>query len=162
MDRKLAFLDRDGVLNKELGNYVTKNEDFHILKHGISNCKILAEKGYELVMITNQGGIAKQLYTEMELNVMHTRLIEAYKEVGLTFLQVYYCPHHSIIENCLCRKPKGLMMEKAMHKFQVQAENCFLIGDNQRDIEAAYAAGVNKAFLIKSNTDWIAIANQVD
>ena len=74
---------------------------------------------------------------------------------------MYYCPHHSIIENCLCRKPKGLMMEKALNKYQVNAENCFLIGDNPRDIEAAEAAGIQDAYLINSNEDWESIAHSV-
>jgi len=161
MDRKLAFLDRDGVLNKELGNYVCKKEDFVVLDHGIVNCKILQEKGYELIMITNQGGIAKQLYTEAQLKEMHHILLQRYQQEGVDFLEVYYCPHHSIIENCLCRKPKGLMLEKAMAKFKVNPDLCFLIGDNQRDIQAAHAAGVKNAYEIESNEDWKSIALEV-
>lgn len=162
MDRKLAFLDRDGVLNKELGNYVCKKDDFILLEHAITNCKILINKGYELIMITNQGGIAKQMYTEADVIEMHQILLDQYKKHDIPFLATYYCPHHSIIENCLCRKPKGLMIERALAKYKADPDRCFLIGDNQRDVQAARAAGVMNAYEIASNEDWISIAESVD
>lgn len=161
MDRKIAFLDRDGVLNKEIGNYVCSPGDFEILNHGFDNCKTLVKKGYDLVVITNQGGISKQMYTEAILKQMHQTMVAAFGSHGIQFLEIYYCPHHSLIENCLCRKPKGLMMEKAMAKYQANPENCFLIGDNQRDIDAAQAAGITQSFLIDSNANWKDMVNLV-
>jgi D-glycero-D-manno-heptose 1,7-bisphosphate phosphatase len=161
MGRKIAFLDRDGVLNYELGNYVCNSKDFQLLEHGFKNCKQLHEKGYDLVVITNQGGISKQLYTEATLNGMHQTMIDQYASHGIQFLEIYYCVHHSIIENCLCRKPKGLMMEKAMAKYNVQPKDCFLVGDHQRDMDAAAAAGIDQCFLIESNANWEDIVNLV-
>ena len=93
-----------------------------MLDHAIKNCKILVQKGYELVMITNQGGIAKQMYTEADLKEMHQILLDEYAIQGIPFLATYYCPHHSIIENCLCRKPKGLMIERAFGQVQRQSK----------------------------------------
>jgi len=152
--KKIAFLDRDGVLNHEIGNYITRIEDFKILPHAIKNCLLLKEKGYHLVMITNQGGISKQMYTEADLKSFHQVLIDAFKAEGMEFIEIFYCPHHSLVENCLCRKPKGLMIEKALNKYQVNQENCFMIGDHERDVEAAHAAGLQRAFEITSNEDW--------
>jgi len=151
---KIAFLDRDGVLNYEIGNYVTKLEDFKILPHAIKNCKLLKQKGYHLVLITNQGGIAKHMYTEADLKSFHQVLIDAFSSNGLEFIDLHYCPHHSVVENCLCRKPKGLMIEKVLHKYHLNADDCFMIGDHERDVEAAHAAGLKRAYEITSNEDW--------
>jgi D-glycero-D-manno-heptose 1,7-bisphosphate phosphatase len=155
MGQKVAFLDRDGVLNKEIGNYVCKLEDFLLLEHGFENCKKLKEAGYRIIVVTNQGGIAKQMYTKETVEEIHDYMVKEYHKHHVDFLEVLYCPHHSLLENCFCRKPKGLMLEKMIAKYNLDPRDCFLIGDNARDVNAAKEAGVLDAFEIPSNTNWL-------
>lgn len=161
MPQKVAFLDRDGVLNKEIGNYVCSLEEFEILDHALINTQKLIESNFELIVITNQGGISKELYSKETVHEIHQYMQKEFALRGVNFLEVLYCPHHSVNENCFCRKPKGLMIEKMIHKYQLNPDNCFLIGDNIRDVKAAHAANVSQAFEIKSNSDWFSVIEKL-
>lgn len=150
---KLILLDRDGVLNKELGGYVTNTEDFEVLPHVIPNLLRLKNAGYKFIVITNQSGIAKSMYSHQVLGEIHQKLTNALSLGGITLEEIYYCPHHPDFSLCLCRKPKSGMVEKALARFGVNAQQTNMIGDTVRDIEAAEAAGV-KAHKIQPNEDW--------
>ncbi len=140
---KAVFLDRDGVLNKELGDYVCKIEDFHILEHNFETLKQLQERGYLLIVITNQGGIAKGWYNETTLSKMHIKLAKIYKQQGVNFTEMYYCRHNPLYNgNCLCRKPGSIMLEKAIARFNIDKTKSYFIGDRERDVIAGKAAGV--------------------
>ncbi len=152
MVNKAVFLDRDGVLNREKGNYITRVEDFEVLTGVPEALKTLQDAGYLLVVITNQGGIAKGLYDANELNAMHRKLIETVAESGVQFTEVYYCPHHPDYGLCLCRKPGSLMVEKAMARFHIDPDKSYFIGDRDRDIGCAKGAGVT-GILVESNRD---------
>jgi D-glycero-D-manno-heptose 1,7-bisphosphate phosphatase len=140
---KAVFLDRDGVLNKELGDYVCKMEDFHILEHNFKPLKELQDRGYLLIVITNQGGVAKGWYSEKTLGTMHQKLRETYQDNGIHLTEIYYCRHHPLYNgSCLCRKPGSIMLEKAIARFNIEKSKSYFIGDRERDIIAGQAAGV--------------------
>lgn len=140
---KAVFLDRDGVLNKELGDYVCRIEDFKVLDN-FSALKTLLDKGYLLIVATNQGGLAKGWYTEEILGQMHHHLKALYLEHGVTFTDVFYCPHHpDFTGDCDCRKPKPGMLLRGIEKYNLNPSLSYFIGDRERDMEAAGAAGVN-------------------
>jgi D-glycero-D-manno-heptose 1,7-bisphosphate phosphatase len=148
---KAVFLDRDGVLNKELGDYVCRLEDFKVLGHNFKALKELQNGGYLLIVITNQGGLAKGWYTVDILNKMHDQLKKEYAEQGVLISEVYYCNHHPEYNGkCLCRKPGSLMLEKAVARFEIDASQSYFIGDRERDVLAGEAAGV-KGILIDSD-----------
>lgn len=148
---KAVFLDRDGVLNKELGDYVCRLEDFKVLGHNFKALKELQNRGYLLIVITNQGGLAKGWYTVDILNKMHEQLKKEYAEQGVLISEVYYCNHHPEYNGkCLCRKPGSLMLEKAVARFEIDASQSYFIGDRERDVLAGEAAGV-KGILIDSD-----------
>lgn len=148
---KAVFLDRDGVLNKELGDYVCKFEDFHVLEHNFEALKELQGRGYLLIVITNQGGLAKGWYSPETLSMMHDHLKNTYAAQGVTIKEVYFCNHHPEYNgNCLCRKPGSLMLEKAIARFEIDASQSYFIGDRERDVLAGEAAGV-KGILIDSD-----------
>lgn len=157
---KLILLDRDGVINKELGAYVTNPIDFELLPHVIPNLIKLKRAGILVVVITNQGGIAKGLYTHQTLTQIHQKLTMALAEYQLVFDEIYYCPHHPEYGKCLCRKPGSIMIEKALARFVVNPQDAIMIGDTQRDVDAANAAGV-KAVKIESNQDWSSIIDEI-
>ncbi len=148
---KAVFLDRDGVLNKELGDYVCKFEDFSVLTHNFEPLKELQKRGYLLIVITNQGGLAKGWYSPETLQQMHHHLIKTYSDQGVLITEAYFCNHHPQYNgNCLCRKPGSLMLEKAIARYQIDASKSYFIGDRERDVIAGEAAGV-KGILIDSD-----------
>lgn len=157
---KLILLDRDGVLNKELGGYVTAPEAFDILPHVVPNLKRLVDAGYMLVVITNQGGIAKKLYSHEILKQIHAKMIAELASHGIVLTEIYYCPHHQDTGKCLCRKPASIMIEKALARFKVNPQDAIMIGDTPRDIEAATSAGI-QSYKVDSNEDWAFVVDEI-
>lgn len=145
---KAIFLDRDGVLNHEIYDYITKLEDFEILEYQIAPLKRLYDEGYLLIIITNQGGIALNRYTEETLAEMHKALYASFEKQGAFIKHAYYCPHHpTVSEECNCRKPKSGMLLEAIAAYNIDPALSIMIGDKPRDVEAANGAGV-KGILI--------------
>lgn len=148
---KAVFLDRDGVLNREMGDYVRRFEDFEILDN-FDALKELQQRGYLLIVATNQGGLAKGWYSEEELAKMHSHLKQVYAAHGVTITDIFYCPHHpDFTGDCDCRKPKPGLLLQGIEKYNIDSTKSYFIGDRERDMEAAAAAGV-KGILIDSDT----------
>lgn len=144
--QKCVFLDRDGVLNQDLPGYLYQPEkiEFPIgVKEGLN---LLKKKGYLLIVITNQAGIAKGLYTSVDVQKVHDRMNEAY---GNVLDDLYFAPHHEdYTTRSLSRKPGSLLIERAMAKYNIDASQSWLIGDSERDIQAGQRVGV-KTILLK-------------
>jgi len=146
---KAIFLDRDGVLNHEIYDYICRVEDFQILEYQIPVLKKLFDEDYLLIVITNQGGIALKRYSEEELAIMHQMLRNAFTKKGAEIAAVYYCPHHPTVSgDCKCRKPLSGMLLDAIDMFDIDPAQSVMIGDKPRDVEAANGAGV-KGILIE-------------
>ena len=155
MKQKAIFLDRDGVLNHELNDYICRVEDFKVLDYQIAPLKKFCDEGYLLIVITNQGGIAQKRYTEAALDEMHRILFKAFEERDAIITEAYYCPHHPIVsEPCECRKPLPGMLLEAIATYNIDPTLSVMIGDKPRDVEAANAAGV-KGILISPNEQLI-------
>lgn len=149
MKQKAIFLDRDGVLNKELYDYICRVEDFEVLTYQIPPLKKLYDEGYLLIVITNQGGIALNRYTEATLATMHQLLFTAFEEQGAIITHAYHCPHHPTVkEPCACRKPLSGLLLEAIATYQIDPALSVMIGDKPRDVAAANGAGV-KGILIE-------------
>jgi D-glycero-D-manno-heptose 1,7-bisphosphate phosphatase len=140
---KAIFLDRDGVLNHEIYDYITRVEDFKILEYQIPPLKKLFDEGFLLIVITNQGGIALKRYTEQELGIMHQMLRNAFVNRNADIAGFFYCPHHPTVGGeCRCRKPKSGMLLDAIEMYDIDPALSVMIGDKPRDVEAANGAGV--------------------
>lgn len=159
MKNKAIFLDRDGVINVERG-YTNRLEDFVILPDLIEVLQLFQQKGYLLIIISNQSGIAKELYTQAEVEVLHHYLLGELSKNNITISEIYYCVHHSDISRCICRKPDSLFVEKALARFDIDATKSYFIGDKERDVEAGEKAGV-KGILIEANISLKTILNQI-
>ncbi len=148
--QKAIFLDRDGVINFERGEYTFSPEHF-VLNEGLieflSTCK---KRDYIFIVISNQGGIAKGIYTAEDVMLLHRIFTEKLQALDIHIEEIYFCPHHQDYGKCLCRKPKPLMLEKAIARFNLDRQRSLFIGDSQRDIDAAKLAGV-KSVKIKAN-----------
>ncbi len=152
--QKALFLDRDGVINHDPGDYTYSLEEFIILPTVVDALKLAHDKGYKIIVITNQGGIAKGLYDENEVKKIHGYFLETCQKAGVEITHIYYSPHHPEIGNSLTRKPESLMMERAIARYQIDAGKSLMIGDKDRDIQCAAKVGV-PGILIPTNADII-------
>lgn len=160
MKVKALFLDRDGVINMERGDYTWKKEDISLLPDLIPFLHSAKKKGYTFFVITNQGGIGKGIYTTKEYLEVEQYIADLLAGENLFFEEVYYCPHHPTTGKCLCRKPGSLLLEKAIARFNIDAGISVMIGDRERDVVAANGAGV-KGILIESNSPLLPILEQI-
>ena len=158
--QKIIFLDRDGVINVERGEYTFNIEDFVFVDGLFSALKKLQQHGFEFIVITNQGGISKGIYTHQHVLQLNLLIHNEFKKHQLELLDIYYCPHHSDIEKCICRKPNSLMLEKAIATYSVDITKSFFIGDSDRDIDAAHKVGV-KGIKVNKNSDLNVYLNQI-
>ncbi len=150
---KAIFLDRDGVINHPKKHYyVYRVEDFKINTGVIEALQHFQEKDYLLIVISNQGGIAKGKYTIADVDAVHSHMETVLGQHGIHLSAIYYCPHHTKVEQCLCRKPEPLMLEKAMAQFDIDPERSWFIGDKKTDVEAGLRAGV-QTIKIRKNQD---------
>ena len=158
---KAVFLDRDGVINNPRKNYyVYKIEDFKLNPGVIESLKVLQEKDYMLIVISNQGGISKGKYTIEDVDRVHEHMENILSEYGVDLSAVYFCPHHPKKENCLCRKPHALMLEKAMARFDIDPRRSFFIGDRRTDVQAGEFAGLT-TIKIRKNGDLRKVISQI-
>jgi D-glycero-D-manno-heptose 1,7-bisphosphate phosphatase len=159
MKNKAIFLDRDGVINFEQG-FTFQLEKFHILPGLFSMLKWFRSRGYLLIVVSNQSGIAKGLYKQADVEMLHAFLNEELKKNDLHFDEIYYCIHHPDVSRCICRKPDSLFVEKALARFDIDPSQSYFIGDKDRDVEAAEKAGV-KGILIEANSDLALLKDQI-
>ncbi len=139
---KAIFLDRDGVINHDPGDYTARIEDFTILPGVIDTLKAWTEQGYAIIVITNQGGIAKGKYRLADFYEIDGFMKKTFLAAGINYLATYFCPHHDAVSHCLCRKPHPGMIEKAAAMHSIDKSASMMIGDKWRDVEAAESAGV--------------------
>lgn len=137
--QKCVFLDRDGVLNRERGDYTYLLDDFEVLPRVPEALALLKQRGFLLIVVTNQGGIAKGLYTRKEVFACHQKLQES---CGNLLDAIYYAPSHPNYSESLSRKPDSLMLERAIAKYNIDAAQSWMVGDSLRDLEAAEKTGV--------------------
>ena len=148
---KAAFIDRDGVINKEVG-YLHRIEDFQY----IEGLKGLIQHGFAIIIVTNQAGIAKGYYKLQDYNKLTNWMVGDLRKHGVNLTDILFCPHHpnALIEeyriDCPGRKPSPGMFCKAERNHNINMQQSIVIGDKITDIEAGKLAGVGRAFLVKS------------
>ena len=144
---RAIFFDRDGVLNEEVG-YLWEIEKFKWVDGAREAIKFCNERGILTIVVTNQGGIARGLYTAREVDNLHDFMQRSLAEDGAHIDGFYYCPHHpeGVVKEfsvvCECRKPKPGMILRACEDFKINPAQAILFGDTERDIAAAEAAGL--------------------
>jgi len=148
--RKALFLDRDGVINVDKVHVFSK-DDFEFTPGIFDLCRKFSEGGYIIIVITNQAGIAKGLYTEGDYKILTEWMVSQFAEKGVTISKVYHCSHHPDITGpCDCRKPNPGMIFQAIKDFDLEIDQCVLIGDKESDLEAGRRAGIPEKNLILS------------
>ena len=148
---KAVFLDRDGVINRKGSSYYVFREEEFLFNKGVTDAlKYFLSKGYLLIIITNQGGIARGIFTISHLDKLNNFMIRQFKGFDIDIADIYYCPHHPKVSECLCRKPGTLLFEQAIAKHDIDPKVSFVIGDSDIDIQAANKMGI-KGILIPTN-----------
>lgn len=147
-----VFLDRDGVINREV-NYCHTIEDFVFVSGVIEVLKVLQRKFNHLFIVTNQAGIGKGFYTEEQYSILTSWMISMLNDAGVNITKVYFCPHHvSGIHpyniNCECRKPKPGMIKQAVREYNIDVSKSILIGDKSSDMQAAKNANIKRKILM--------------
>ena len=148
MSIKTIFLDRDGVIYREI-NYLNKIEEFEFINGIFDACAYLINLDYNLIIITNQSGISRGFYTENDFKIITSWMLSEFKKNNINILDVFHCPHLPDAK-CNCRKPKPGMFLEAKVKYNIDMENSWMIGDNESDIVAANNSGISKTILVGS------------
>ncbi|MFZ4781330.1 MAG: D-glycero-alpha-D-manno-heptose-1,7-bisphosphate 7-phosphatase [Armatimonadaceae bacterium] len=145
---RIAFLDRDGVINQYLpGEYVRTPDELVILPGVVDAIKALKNAGWQVAMVTNQQGIGKGLMTPADLDAVHAKLHAALESAGTQLHAVRVCPHLAS-DACACRKPKPGMILDIAADLGADVRNAVFFGDTDSDAAAARAAGVAAFHLI--------------
>ena len=145
---KVFFVDRDGVINKEVG-YLHEISKFEFIEGVIDGLKTIIDEGYEIIIITNQSGIGRGMYDINTFETLNDWMLKQFESKGVKILDVFFCPH-SPNENCNCRKPKPGLFLEAKKKFNIDMEQSWSIGDKETDVEAAYLSGISNTVLVRS------------
>jgi D-glycero-D-manno-heptose 1,7-bisphosphate phosphatase len=148
------FLDRDGVVNREIG-YLFQPEQVEFTPGIFDLCRYAQAHGYKLIMITNQSGIARQLYSEADFHALMKWMTEEFLHANVRIDGYYFCPHHPdhgvgpYRKECADRKPQPGMILKASTDHSIDLKRSVLIGDRCSDIEAGAAAGIPNLILLQ-------------
>ena len=158
MSKKALFLDRDGVINVDHG-YVHTVENFQFI-HGIFDlCSSAIAKGYLIIVITNQAGIGRGLYSVPDFELLTDWMCNQFLLKGISICRVYHSPYHPVHglgiykKDDFSRKPHPGMLVDAGADFNLRMSECVLVGDKATDIQAGRAAGVGMKILLNSSED---------
>jgi len=151
--RPTVILDRDGVLNKKppRAEYVRTWADFEWLPGAKDALKLFNDAGCQVIVVSNQAGIARGAMTEADLDAIHDHMKEEAIQAGGRIDAIYHCPH-GWDDGCDCRKPKPGMLFQAQREHHLDLSRTPFIGDDVRDAEAADAAGCISLLLSSHET----------
>lgn len=143
MKKPAVFVDRDGTLIEEV-NFLSRVEDLLVFPFTPSSIQKLKERGFYVIVLTNQSGIARGKYTEADMHAIHDAI---QLEVGGLIDAFYFCPHLPS-EDCQCRKPNLGMIEAAQNDFEIDMSGSWMIGDKNLDVWIAANAGIRSVLVL--------------
>lgn len=152
---KALFLDRDGVINKDI-NYLCDAHKCEFIPGVFDFCLLAQKYKYKIFVVTNQAGIARGYYSEQKFLDFTKWMESVFDHKGINIIKTYYCPHHPEFGNdiykqvCDCRKPAPGMILKAIAEYNIDPIQSILIGDKETDIQAAISANIQQAYLFES------------
>ena len=149
------FLDRDGVINREV-HYLHRIEDFQFIPGTFSSCRAFQAAGYRIVVVTNQAGIGRGYYTEADFYKLNSWMLDQFENEGIQITQTYFSPYHpthgigDYRRDHPDRKPNSGMLLRAQKDWNIDLAASVLVGDKESDIQAGLNAGVHQNILVRS------------
>jgi len=140
MKNKAVFVDRDGTINIDV-HYLDDPDKFTLYPGVGEGLRGLMNRGFKLIVVTNQSGIGRGYFSEARLAEIHERMKSELSRYGVSLNGIYYCPHHPD-DHCRCRKPGTELFERAIQEHDIDTLSSFMIGDKILDIEAGQKSGV--------------------
>ena len=158
---KCLFLDRDGVINRDVG-YAGQPQDIEFIPGIFQLCQTAADQGYLLIIITNQSGIARGYYSEQDFAALCRWFEQQFTEQGVVITATYHCPHHPDITGpCDCRKPAPGMLHRAISEHRIEPLQSLMLGDKASDMQAAEQAGISQRLLLSEKSTTAAPATGI-
>lgn len=157
---KYLILDRDGVINEDSDAFVKSPDEWIPIPGSIEAIAQLTQKGFRIVVITNQSGVARGLFDLDTLERMHVKMISMVEMAGGKIETIFFCPHGPE-QSCECRKPKPGMFNAFGERYGVDLKGIPAIGDSYRDLEAAWAVGASP-ILVKTGKGQRTLAKYPD
>ena len=137
---RLVILDRDGVINQDSDDFIKSPDEWKPIKGSMEAIANMYRAGYHIVVITNQSGIGRKLFSTDTLNQIHKKMLQNIHEHGGEIEAIFYCPHKPD-DGCLCRKPNPDMFIDMAVRLNITLESTPAVGDSIRDLQAAIGAG---------------------
>ena len=144
---KLVILDRDGTINHDSDHYIKSTDEWRPIEGSLEAIARLTQAGYRVVVATNQSGIARGLFDSSTLIAIHDKLQRAVAQAGGRIDAFFFCPH-AADSACECRKPRPGMLKEIARRFNHSLADAYMVGDAQRDLEAAAAAGAKPVLVL--------------
>ncbi|MBO9493723.1 D-glycero-beta-D-manno-heptose 1,7-bisphosphate 7-phosphatase [Thalassotalea sp. G20_0] len=144
---RLVILDRDGVINEDSDQYIRSEQEWLPIPGSIEAIARLSSAGYNVVVATNQSGLARGYFTGKELDAMHNKLIRLVKEQGGHINGIYYCPHGPD-DHCQCRKPATGLIDQIFTDYDASPAETWVVGDSLRDLQAGVRSGCKVALVL--------------
>ena len=142
----IIVLDRDGVINYDSAGYVKNVDEWIPLPGSIEAIADLSRAGYQLVVATNQSGLARGLFDLDDLEAMHAKMRALVEDAGGEIAAIFYCPHGPD-DDCRCRKPKTGLLDAIEAEFDTSLHECYMVGDKLKDLHAALSKGCKPALV---------------
>ena len=145
MSERFVFLDRDGTLIHDPG-YVHRIEDYRLLDGVVDALLLLQDADFRLAIVTNQSGIGRGLFSEQDFQLFEAHLVLDLADQGVEIEQTFHCPH-TPEDDCECRKPGTLLLERARDELDADLSESWVVGDRESDVELAQNAGCRSVLI---------------
>ena len=155
--QRYILLDRDGVINHDSDTFIKSPDELMPIDGSLEAIALLNAQGYQVIVVTNQSGVARGLLDEPMLEQIHAKMRRLVSEKGGDITAIYYCPHCAD-SNCDCRKPKAGLLKAFAADFNADLTTIAVIGDSLRDLQAAEAVGA-EPILVKTGKGQITLLN---
>ncbi|MBF0203431.1 MAG: D-glycero-beta-D-manno-heptose 1,7-bisphosphate 7-phosphatase, partial [Desulfamplus sp.] len=142
------FLDRDGVINEDSPDYIKCAGEFHFIPGSAEAIALLTQRGFDIIVITNQSGVGRNLFTRQDLDGIFDKMNKGIEAVGGKIKDIFFCPH-TPEDGCSCRKPLPGLILKAIQKYGIDPARSCMVGDSIKD-ECANNAGCGYSVLVRT------------
>lgn len=161
VENRALFLDRDGIINQKAleGDYIKSLKELKIIEDIYRSIKLVREKGWVVVVVTNQRGVARGLMSEEDVELIHQQVNFELKKREVHIDGFFWCKH-DYSDNCNCRKPKPGLFLKAAKQFNINLSKSYYIGDTETDLIAGINAGV-RTKIVSTNSSIFNIVQQL-